>query len=109
MEKYEILTELLSRFYGGNYQSIKHSTKEDCESYRVHFGDGISITVNTLADCVYLNVSFKHADALALLNDVSKRYVEDLRKDKYEKAMEKLRLAQEEVSKLEKELEEGCI
>ena len=109
MEKYDILTELLSRFYGGNYQSIKHSTKEDCESYRVHFGDGISITVNTLADCVYLNVSFKHADALALLNDVSKRYVEDLRKDKYEKAMEKLRLAQEEVSKLEKELEEGCV
>lgn len=108
MEKYEILTELLSRFYGGNYQSIKHSTKEECESYRVYFGDGISITVNTLADCVYLNVSFKHADALALLNDVSKQYVEDLRKEKYEKAMERLRLAQEEVSKLEKELEEGC-
>lgn len=108
MEKYEILNELLSRFYGGNYQSIKHSTKEDCESYRVHFGDGISITVNTLADCVYLNVSFKHADALALLNDVSKRYVENLRKDKYEKAKEKLRLAQEELSKLEEELKEEC-
>jgi hypothetical protein len=108
MEKYEILTELLSRFYGGDYKSIKHSTKEECESYRVNFGDSVSLTVNTLADCVYLNVAFKHADALAFLNDVSKRYVEDIRKNKYEKAMEKLRLAQEEVSKLEEELKEEC-
>ena len=75
---------------------------------RANFGDSVSLTLNTLADCVYLNVAFKHADALAFLNDVSKRYVEDIRKDKYEKAMEKLRLAQEEVSKLEKELEEEC-
>lgn len=108
MEKYEILTELLSRFHRGDYKSIKHSTKEEFESYRVNFGDSVSLTVNTLADCVYLNVAFRHADALAFLNDVSKRYVEDVRKDKYEKAMEKLRLAQEEVSKLEKELKEEC-
>jgi hypothetical protein len=61
-----------------------------------------------MADCVYLNIGYKDADALAFLNDVSKRHVEDIRKDKYEKAMEKLRLAQEEVSKLEKEIEEEC-
>lgn len=57
---------------------------------------------------MYLNVSFKHADALAFLNDVSKRYVENKRKDKYEKAKEKLRLAQEELLKLEEELKEEC-
>lgn len=108
MEKYDILTELLSRFYGGDYQNIKRSTKEECDSYRVNFGDGISLTVNTIADCVYLNVSFKHADALAFLNDVQNRYVEKIRKDKYEKAKEKLRLAQEELSKLEEELKEEC-
>ena len=85
MEKYDILTELLSRFYGGNYENIKHTTKEDSESYRVNFGDSVSLTLNTLADCVYLNVSFKHADALAFLNDVQNQYVEKIRKDKYEK------------------------
>ena len=108
MEKYEILTELLSRFYVGDYKKIKHSTTEQTDSYRVFFGDDISLTVNTMADCVYLNIGYKDADALAFLNDVSKRHLEDKRKDKYEKAMEKLRLAQEEVSKLEKELEEEC-
>lgn len=57
---------------------------------------------------MYLNVSFKHADALAFLNDVQNQYVKKIRKDKYEKAKEKLRLAQEELSKLEEELKEEC-
>lgn len=108
MEKYEILTELLSRFYGGNYENIKHTTKEDSESYRVNFGDSVSLTVNTLADCVYMNVAFKEADALAFLSDVSKRYTENRRKQQYEKAKEKVRQAQEELSKLEKELSGEC-
>ena len=108
MEKYDILTELLSRFYGGDYQSIKRSTKEECDSYRIIFGDGISITVNELADRVCLHVSYPDADALALFNDVSKRYVEDKRKNKYERTKERLRLAQEELSKLEEELKEEC-
>jgi hypothetical protein len=108
MEKYEILTELLSRFYGGDYENIKHTTKEDSESYRVNFGDSVSLTVNTLADCVYMNVAFKEADALAFLSDVSKRYTEDRRKQQYEKAKEKVRQAQEELSKLEKELSGEC-
>ena len=108
MEKYEILTELLSRFYGGDYKCIKHSTKEDCQSYRIIFGDGISITVNELADRVCLHVSYPDADALALFNDVSKRYVEDKRKNKYERTKERLRLAQEELARLEEELKEEC-
>jgi hypothetical protein len=40
--------------------------------------------------------------------DIFSSREEKIRKDKYEKAKEKLRLAQEELSKLEEELKEEC-
>ena len=108
MEKYEILTELLSRFYGGDYKSIKHTKKEESEAYRVNFGNDISLTVNTVSDCIFINVAFKDTDTLSFFDNVSTKYIEDKKKIKYEKAKEKLLRAQEELAKLESEMKEEC-
>ena len=108
MNKYEILTELLSRFYGGDYKSIKNTKKEESESFRVNFGEDISLTVNTISDCIFMNVAFKETDTLQFLKDVSDQYERDKKKDKLTRAKEKLLKAQEELALLEKELEEEC-
>lgn len=110
MKKYDILTDFLARYYAGEYKSIKRQIKEDTDTitYRVNFGDSQCLAVNTIADCIYLNIAFKEANALEFLSDVTKQYEENKRKDRYERAKERLLKAQEELALLESEMKEEC-
>lgn len=110
MEKYEILTDYLSRFYRGDYKSIKRIKKEDSETetYRVNFGWREMLVVNNVENCIYLNIVFDEANALEFLSDVMKQHETNRRKERYEKAKEMFLKAQEELAQIEGELEEEC-
>jgi hypothetical protein len=100
MDKYELLKELLQKFYEEDYSNIKKIINEDKETYRINFDDGIALTVNTGNNIVYVNISYHNADQSAILEDVSDAYdnVEVHRaKKKYKRALEALEEAKAEL------------
>lgn len=100
MDKYELLKELLQKFYEEDYSNIKKITNEDKETYRVNFDDGIGLTVNTGNNFVYVNIAYSNTDQSAILEDVSDAYenVEYHRaKKKYKRALEALEEAKAEL------------
>lgn len=100
MDKYELLKELLCRFYEEDYSNIKKIINEDKETYKINFEDGISLTVNTGNNLVFVNIAYANADQSAILEDVSDAYenIEYHRaKKKYKKALEALEEAKNEL------------